>query len=175
MDKKIWTRYIVLLAVSALLVVFVTLRNRGYNEKTSDLVTVKTEAVTAFEVTKNPSTSSGQAKSLRIEKADSLWVFAAPDTGTVGQQKVDRFFKALDGQKNGFVTDKAEKYGHFNVDSTAVHVKLYSGDAVGTEFYIGRSGASYSSDYIRYPADPKVYMTSGKVLNTVSENAAFWR
>ena len=168
MNKNTWTKYLGILAVALLLLGYVYTKNSRYEEKQSAILDFDRDAMTAIEILKSEN-------SLRIEKSDSLWVFSS-DTGDVAQHKLTRLFDALSGMKTGFITEKPKKYAQFNVDSTAMQLFLYSGEGVEVaHIYIGRSSTNYNSDYIRYPNDAKVYMTSGKILNTMGERASFWR
>lgn len=168
MDKSTWTKYIAILGVAVLLLGYVYLKNSRYEEKQSPILEYNREDVTSFEVQRRDN-------AIRLESSDSLWVFAGNDTGDVAQHKVERMFDALDGMKTGFITDKAEKYATFNVDSTAMQLRVFNGDSELGHLYVGRSSANYRSDYVRYPDDPKVYITSGKLINTLGEAASFWR
>ena len=163
-----WKKYLSILAVALILLGYVYMKNSRYEEKQSNILDDNSDTISLIEIHKLDAT-------LRLEKSDSLWVFADGDTGNVAQQKVTKLFEALSGSKTAYITDKVEKYTKFNVDSSAIQLYLYSGEKERLHLYIGNSSTNYNSDYIRYENDPKVYMTSGKIINTLSESADFWR
>ena len=165
-----WMRYVILLAVALLLLLVVSLKNRRYQPKVTDVFDIQVEDVNAFTISKD-------TLSVTLMKADTNWVFAEPDTGTVKDVKIENFFKnVVNAKKSGFVTRNAEKYDQYNVsDTKGLKVELKKGDFVLGTIYLGRSKASWSQNYIRYPDDPKVYSSVKNMLSHASERASFWR
>jgi len=172
MVKKInpWIRYIIILAFAVLLLLLVTLKNKKHGSKVADVFQVKTEEITAFTIGK------GQ-NSVTLIKADTTWIFAEPDTGAVKDWRINNFFtNIVNAKRTGFVTKNPEKYDQYNIsDSLAIYVQLKHGESVLETVFVGRSKSSYSQDYVRYPDDPKVYITQKKLLSYLGEKAASWR
>ena len=109
---------------------------------------------------------------------DTTWVFAAPDTGVVAQQKVDNFLNNVikEGEVTDYQTQNPEKYNQYNIsDDKATKLTIITKDGKKIEFFASRSGNSWAHDYIRYANDPKVYITSKKIIYHFSERASFWR
>ncbi|MBN2602203.1 MAG: DUF4340 domain-containing protein [Candidatus Marinimicrobia bacterium] len=168
--QNLWMKYVLLLAVALLLLLVVSLKNRRYQPKVTDVFDIKVEDVNAFTISKD-------TLSVTLLKSDTSWVFADPDTGIVKDTKIENFFKnVVEAQKSGFVTKNSEKYDQYNVSGEkGLKVDLKKGEFILGTIYLGRSKTSWSQDYIRYPDDPKVYTSQKKMLSYASERASFWR
>ncbi|MCK4295507.1 MAG: DUF4340 domain-containing protein [Candidatus Marinimicrobia bacterium] len=168
--KSSWGKYIIILAIAILLLFVVRLKENKYEQKVTDIFSVDVENVNAFTITK------GEV-SVTLMFADTTWIFAEPDTGKVKQYRIDNFLKnVVEGKKTGFATDKTEKYSQYNVSGElGTTVEIKKGETVLASIIVGSSKASWAQDYIRYPDNPKVYITQKKLLNYLSEKASFWR
>lgn len=165
-----WLKYIVLLAIALVLLLVVTLKNRRYQPDITDVFDVNVEDVTAFTVSKD-------TLSVTLVKGDTTWVFAEPDTGVVKDYRIENFFRNIvEAKKSGYITKNPEKYDQYNVsEEKGLKIELKKGEFVLATTYLGRSKTSWSQDYIRYPDDPKVYISQNKMLSYASERASFWR
>ena len=165
-----WSKYIILLVIAVLLLLVVSIKNRRYQPNVSRVFDVNVEDVNAFTVSKD-------TVSVTLLKADTTWVFAEPDTGTVKDYRIENFFKnVVNAKKTGFVTKNPDKYDQYNVsDKKGLKVELKKGEFVLGTIYLGRSKANWSQNYIRYPDDPKVYSSQKNMLSYASERASFWR
>ncbi|RKY52297.1 MAG: hypothetical protein DRP89_07915 [Candidatus Neomarinimicrobiota bacterium] len=168
--KSSWGIYVAVLAIAILLLLVVRLKENKYEQKVTDIFNVDVENVNAFTITK------GEV-SVTLMFADTTWIFAEPDTGKVKQFRINNFLSnVVKGKKTGFATDKPEKYSQYNItDELGTKVELKKGETVLASVIVGKSKASWAQDYIRYPNDPKVYITQKKLLNYLSEKASFWR
>ncbi len=168
--KNPWIKYIILLAVALALLLTVSLKNRRYQQKVSDVFDVNVEDISTITISKD-------TVSVTIMKGDTCWVFAEPDTGVVKETRINNFFSnVVKAQKSGFVTKNPEKYDQYSVsDQTGLRIEMKKGDFVLATAYFGRSKTSWAQDYIRYPDDPKIYTSQKKILSSVSERASFWR
>jgi len=168
--KSPWIKYIVLLAAALLLLLAVSLRNQRYKPKVSEVFDIKADDINTISITKD-------TLSITLMKGDTAWVFAEPDTGLVKNDRIENFFEnVINAKKSGFVTKNPEKYDQYNVsDKLALIVELKKGEYVLGTVLLGRSKTSWAQDYIRYPDDPKVYISQKKMLGSVSEQASFWR
>ena len=81
-----WSKYIILLVIAVLLLLVVSIKNRRYQPNVSRVFDVNVEDVNAFTVSKD-------TVSVTLLKADTTWVFAEPDTGTVKDYRIENFFK----------------------------------------------------------------------------------
>lgn len=161
--------YIIIFLVLAALLIFVSLRNKKFEQSAEPVFTVNQVNLTSFTLSKG-------SDSVTLVKNDSLWVFQEPDTGMVDQNKIKTVLEnTLNIQRTGFITDKPEKYSQFNVDSNAVKIELFTSGEKAEELLVGRSKSSWNTNYVKYPDDPKVYITQEAILNRVQENADFWR
>jgi len=168
--KSFWVKYTILLAVALLLLLSVSLKNQRHKPKVSDVFDIKADDINAVSITKD-------TLSITLMKGDTAWVFAEPDTGLVKNDRMENFFEnVINAKKSGFVTKNPEKYDQYNVsDKLGVKVELKKGEYVMGTVLLGRSKTSWAQDYIRYPDDPKVYISQKKMLGSVSERASFWR
>jgi len=169
--KNPWTKYIVLLVIALMLLSINFLKNRKYEEKSEPIFTFDKTAVTEIKVTKD-------TLSVTLIKGDTSWVFAAPDTGEVNQNRTETFLKNLvvEGELTGYQTKNPDKYATYGItddDATKIQLKL-AGNKMRTVF-VSRSKSNWAHDYIRYPDDPKVYITDKKIMYYFSERASFWR
>ena len=164
-----WGRYAAYIIVALVLLLIVTQKNKKYEQKVDRIFNLAAGNVTSFKVSK------GDVNITLNKISDTLWVFLEPDTGTVNQSKIDRVLSTiLDMNTTGYVTDKPGKYAQFNVDSTALTLEIFTADD-SEKIIIGRSGSSWSQDYVRLTGNPKVFITREKILNDVKETADFWR
>ncbi|MBN2789961.1 MAG: DUF4340 domain-containing protein [Candidatus Delongbacteria bacterium] len=161
--------YIIIFLVLAAFLIFVSLRNKKFEQTSEPVFKVNQVNLTSFTLSKGDD-------SVTLLKDDSLWVFQEPDTGMVDQNKIKTLLEnTLKIQRTGFITDKPEKYSQFNVDSNAVKFELFVSGQKVEELLIGRSKSSWSTNYIKYPVDPKIYISQESILNRVQEKADFWR
>lgn len=163
-------RYIILLGIAIILLLIVINKNKRYEQDVSDIFEVDPDDVTAFTITKG-------SDSVILLRADTTWVFAEPDTGTVKEFRVKNFFSnVVQGKKTEYVTKDWEKYERYNVsDSLGTHIELKKGESLLASLIAGRSKSSASHDYIRYPDNPRVYMTRTKIMWYLGAQASFWR
>lgn len=165
-----WIKYLIILAIAIIVLIVVNQREKQYEAKVTDIFDINPEDITAFTISKGK-------ESVTLLNADTTWVFAEPDTGTVKDYRIDNFFRyVVNGKKTAFVTEDTAKYEQYNVtDSLGTKVELKKGEYVLGSIIVGRSQSSWAHDYIRYPDDKKVYMTQEKLLNHISEKASSWR
>jgi len=170
MDKKIWIRYAIALTAVLLLLWYVSARNSSYEADSSPILPFDTDEITSLEI------SSG-SESLRLFRTDSLWTFSPGDTLQPAESKVLRCLQALEGEKGSHLTEKADRYSLYNVDSTAMLLKIYTADSEieALAVHFGRSSSHYNADHIRYLDDPRVYLSKNRVLNTLSTDSSFWQ
>lgn len=161
--------YVVVLIVLVILLLFVSLRNKKFEQTSEPIFTVDPLNITSFTLSKG-------VDSVTLVKNDSLWTFQKPDTGLVDQNKIKTMIEnTLKIKRTGFITDNPEKYSQFQIDSNAVKLELFVSGQKAEELIIGRSKSSWNTNYIKYPDDPKVYISQESILNRVQEKADFWR
>ncbi len=170
-SKNPWTKYIVLLVIALLLLGVNYLKNKKYQATSEAIFEFSKEDVTEITIRKDTLATT-------LVKGDTSWVFAAPDTGKVNQGKVDRFLENVveKAEYTGFQTKNPDNYGTYNIsDNRATHLTLkVSGDSEHNLF-VSRSKSNWAHDYIRYPSNPKVYITAQKIMYHFSERPDFWR
>jgi hypothetical protein len=75
-SKNLWIKYAIILGVALILLLMVSLKNRRYEPKISNVFNVKSEDISAVTISKD-------TISVTLVKGDTTWIFAEPDTGLV--------------------------------------------------------------------------------------------
>lgn len=172
MDKKKnpWLPYLIVLGVLIALLIYTQWKESGYEIKIRRIVNVKDDVITSITISKNNS-------AVTLEKADTLWVFQAPDTGAVSVYRIKEFFKeVVNGEYENAITSDTALYDKYGVTADkATKVVLRKQDEVIANFYVGRSVTDFQLEYIRFENDPRVYPARQKMLNKMGTTAGWWR
>ena len=167
--KNFMMTYIIVFVVLVGLWILVSQRDKKFEQKNEPIFSINPTTLTSFTVSKGKT-------AVTLLKKDSLWVSQEPDTGNVEQNRIKSVLEnTLKVKRTVFITDKPEKYSQFSVDSNAVKIELFVSGKKVEELLIGRSKTSWSTNYIKYPDDPKVYISQESILNRIQEKADFWR
>jgi len=169
--KNPWTKYIVLLVVALLLLGVNFMKNRKHVQKTDPIFEIKSEEVIQISITKD-------TLEVILAKSDTNWVFVSQDTGEVNQDRIDNFLKNImeDGEYSGFQTMNPDKYTQYEItDNLSTKITLKLANNSEKVLYTSHSKSNYAHDYIRYENDPKVYVTTKKIMYHFSERSDFWR
>ncbi len=168
--QKMWVPYIGILSVLLILLVYSQYRQRRYEVRIEPVFAFKPDDVTSFTIWKDN-------LSVTIAKQDSVWIFAAPDTGQPAKYKIEAFFKdVVKGEREGFISDDTSTYSKYGVsDAKAVRVDLRNGDETHSSVFLGQSVSDYNQEYIRYSNNPKVYPARQSMINKLSGAASWWR
>ena len=170
-NKNPWTKYILLLLIALILLGVNLLKNKKYKPTSENIFHLKIENITEINIAKD-------TLSVTLVKSDTSWTFAAPDTGEVSQDRVDRFLNNFvkKGKYTDYQTENPEKYSQYNItDEKATKITLKTNGEKKIALYAARSNSNWAHDYIRYTDDPKVYITADKIMYYFSERASFWR
>jgi hypothetical protein len=170
-NKNPWKKYLILLALALILWGVTSLKERKYAPSTEKIFDFTSDQVTEITVEKD-------TLSVTLVKNDTSWVFAAPDTGDVNQNKVTTFLENVieEGTHTGFQTKNQDKYTHYEItDDLATKITLKLKNEKQRDLFVSRSKSNWSHDYIRYPKDPKVYITGKKIMYYFSEKTSFWK
>ena len=111
-----WMKYIILLVVALVLLGVNVLKNRKHVSTSEKIFDFSSENITEFTVSKD-------TLSVTLIKGDTSWVFAAPDTGEVNQQKIDNFLSTViqEGEYTDYQTKNPEKYDQYNISDDKGH------------------------------------------------------
>jgi hypothetical protein len=71
------------------------------------------------------------------------------------------------------MTQKKDKWGTYNVDSTGTHVKVFTGEAVAEQFWVGKNNTG--ANYIRLDEDLEVYEVSVPIESYFNKTISAWR
>ena len=170
-NKNPWIKYILILIVALALLGINGLKNKKYEPSNEKLFKLNSVEINEISFSKD-------TLSVTLQKSDTTWFFAYPDTGNVSQDKVEKFFENIieKGERTGYQTDNPENYERYNItDEKATKVMIRATNDKVIEFFTSRSEGNWTFDYVRFPNDPKVYITSKKIMYYLSEKASFWR
>lgn len=168
--KNPWVKYLVILGIAIVLLLFSVLKNRRYQQETSPVFELQEKDVTAISIISPQDTVSFQ------QLNDTTWTPIEPDTGDINESKVERFIGGLlEMKQTGIATEKKDKHATYNVDDKSTLVELKKGEKVLTSFYLGRSKASWSQGYVRFKGENKVYRTNKNLSYLASSNPESWQ
>jgi len=173
---NLWLRYLIILGVVLVLLLIASIKNRRYESQEQPILRFKQDLVNAVSII-------NAEQSLTLVKGDSGWTFITPDTIRIKDYKINNLFKTLfNGRRTGYVTSNPDKYAMYKVTpEEATIVELRQNERVLGILLIGSSQPDYErgylrdQDYLKYPDDPKVYMSRDKMLYHISADSAFWR
>lgn len=168
--KNPWLPYLGVLVLLLLWFVYSLFREKQYEVDIEPLFDFAYEKLSAFSITRDSST-------VTLLKADSVWVFASPDTGSPAAYKVEQFLKdVVRGEREGYVSDDTSRYDQYGVsDTKAMQIELRDAASVLERAYVGRSTSDFNQEFIRYEGDSRVYPSRQKLLNKLGATADWWR
>ena len=166
-----WIKYIVILVVAITLLAFQQIKTNKYSQKSEKIFKIKAEDINEITVSKD-------TNSVTLMKDDDKWFFAYPDTGSVNEQKILSFLENVidKGKTTDFQTKNPNNYAKYSVtENLGTHLLLKDTKSNTINVIFGQSKSTWAHDYIKLPNDPKVYITSKKIIYLLSEKANFWR
>jgi len=168
--KNPWIPYLAILGLLILWFVYSQFRSKQYEVMIEPLFDFPPKSVTEFTITQD-------TVSVRLIRADSLWFFAAPDTGLPALYKIEQFVKdVLQGEREGYVTEDTSRYDVYGISKTkAIRLQLKGDSDVLTTILVGRSTSDFNQEFVKYSGDPKVYPSRQKILNKLGVTASWWR
>ncbi|TRZ77219.1 DUF4340 domain-containing protein [bacterium] len=99
-----------------------------------------------------------------LSKVENKWVVSSKSGVNADQAVVNEMInKAEEITKNDLASTNPEKKSSFEVDESGVEIKMYSGDSLITDFFVGKAGADFNSTYVRLAEEDDVYLTKNYI------------
>lgn len=146
-----------------LIVIFVILAAVAYLIKTAPLANHKLEAETVFggleenkidkiEIVKNEN-------SIILEKKNSLWVVASSGDFKAEQERIGNIITQIISAKQlALVSENFEKQAKYQVEDKDTRVRFFAGDNLAADFFVGKTGTSSNTNYLRMADSSNVYL-----------------
>ncbi len=99
-----------------------------------------------------------------LSRVENKWVVSSKSGVDADQGAVNEMInKAEEITKNDIASTNPEKKSSFEVDESGVEIKMYSGDSLITDFFVGKAGADFNSTYVRLAEEDDVYLTKNYI------------
>lgn len=146
-----------------LIVIFIILLAAAYLIKTAPWANHKLEAEAIFsgldenkidkiEITKNEN-------SVILEKKNNLWVVANLENFKAEQERVGGIIAQITSAKQlALVSENFEKQSKYQVEDKDTRVKFFTGDNLAADFFVGKTGTSSNTNYLRIADSNSVYL-----------------
>jgi len=106
-----------------------------------------------------------------LSKVENKWVVSSKSGVDADQVAVNEILnKTEEITKNDLVSTNPEKKASFEVDESGVEIKMYSGDSLITDFFVGKAGADFNSTYVRLAEEDDVYLTKNYIRMHFDKN-----
>ncbi|MFA6027915.1 MAG: DUF4340 domain-containing protein [Patescibacteria group bacterium] len=153
MPKKYLATYILLGCLALLAVAVYIIKVQPFSNKEDASGISFYSAFNKDNITKIEIINSGQT--VTLTKESDKWMQDGVEAKT---EDIDSIFtKTADIKVTEPITDSADKLTLFQVDGSALTVKMYAGEQLIYHFYIGKNTPDYNGNYIRKEGENKVY------------------
>jgi len=153
----------ILLAVVLGILIIVTatasiVSNRKQEDKNGEaLITANIREANKIEIIK-------EGEIQELSKIDNKWVVSSKSGVDADQVAVNEMInKTEEITKGDLASTNPEKKASFEVDESGVEIKMYSGDSLITDFFVGKAGADFNSTYVRLAEEDNVYLTKNYI------------
>ncbi|MBU4331997.1 DUF4340 domain-containing protein [Patescibacteria group bacterium] len=154
--KKFKTTYILGIVFLVLAGIILITKFPGQNKsetKRAFLKNINIEDISKIEITTRETNHM-------LQKQDSTWVVASRDNAQANPEDVVNIINTLKELEVGdAVSENLDKQSVFEVDASGIEVKLYQGDNLRIDFFIGKAGPNFDSNFIRRAESNEVYLT----------------
>jgi hypothetical protein len=143
-------------------------RERNLKEKLLALDTAKVSSI-------HIAPAGDEKKVIRLARAGHSWTIDnGQHKGKVELVGVKNALSAVaEIRPARMITQKKEKWETYNVDSTGTHVKVFAGEAVAGEFWVGKNTTGTS--YVRLAGDNEVYEIAAPIESYFNKTFSGWR
>jgi hypothetical protein len=153
MSKKYLATYILLGCLALLAVAVYIIKVQPFSDKEDVNGTSFYSAFNKDSITKIEIINAGQVVTLTRES--DKWMQDGVEAKT---EDIDSIFtKTADIKVLEPITDSVDKLALFQVDASALTIKMYAGEQLTYHFYIGKNTPDYNGNYIRKEGENKVY------------------
>ena len=113
---------------------------------------------------------------IALERRRDQWFLTDPLEYPADQGYVETLLRnASDLKIDGMVSDKPEKHGLFQVDSTGTEVRLSSSHQRLATFVVGKTSNDYSHTYVRRSDGEEIYLIKGLIGGHYTRRVRDWR
>ena len=161
-----------------LIIIFVVLIGVFYLSSKKEGKVKPGEAGTLFDIDSTQVSTIQLVKdqeSVTLEKRGDEWFLSAPVDYRANQRYVEELVgNASHLRIESMVSDKPEKHGKFEVDSTGTEATIYAGGQ-SFAFVVGKASSDYSHSYVRKKDADEIYMVKGMIKRYYSKRLNDWR
>ncbi len=113
---------------------------------------------------------------VNLRKSGGEWmILVNGDLKRCDKSKVERVFTTLDSLKGEVVSSNPSKYDEFEVGKDSRMVVLISGSDTMCTLYIGKTGPSFSSTYVRLAGKKPVFLVNRYLKGIFPTETGRWR
>jgi hypothetical protein len=151
---KIKKEYIILTAVIAALVLYLTFRktDRAHYEL-PEIPKIDAKAITKLEI-------ENAGKTIVLNKKDATW-HIGPEAYPADTETVDDMLEIIASLAVKALVSESENYNRYDLNEKKITVKAWSGETLKREFDIGKPASTYQHTFVRLKGDPNVYHARG--------------
>lgn len=104
---------------------------------------------------------------VELVKEDSQWLVESKDRLPANGDRVNDLLRSTaELERKELVSSNPENQGRYKVNEQGTRVKLWAGERLQADYYIGEIGPSFNSTYVRKEGEDKVYLVY-RVLTSV--------
>ncbi|MCK4745336.1 DUF4340 domain-containing protein [Candidatus Parcubacteria bacterium] len=98
-------------------------------------------------------------KNIILEKKNDLWVVASSENFKAEQERAGSIItQIVNAEQLALVSENPEKQPIYQVKDKYTRVKFFTSDNLKVDFFIGKSGDSYNTNYLRMADSNSVYL-----------------
>lgn len=111
---------------------------------------------------------NGEEKDTLVKK-DGQWLVTSENDLPADKEKIEQLLASLEKLKKTELVSKNESYHHkFGVNQeSAIGLKVYQGETTLLHLLVGNAGPDFESNYIRFPEQKEVYLSSVALRSTL--------
>ncbi len=106
-------------------------------------------------------------------KKDGQWLIASEENKKADQDKVKSLLDTFQKLKKGeLISQNPDNFSNFSLDEEkAIKVKLFEGDNLAFEIWVGGPGPAFNKTYFRLPDEEKVYLSNVSLRSEVIQTS----
>ncbi len=160
---------LIVLVVVALVVQKNWKSRRSYKENSPIPSSVTEDAITRLEIINGKDT-------VEVRKTNGKWVVMVNgEPREANQSLIEKRLQILVNLKGEVVSKNPKNYEKFGVTENAHRVIAYNGNKKLVELYLGNTGPTFSSTYVRNPEMKEVFLVKSYLKSPFTSNVEGWR
>lgn len=145
-------------------------KKRSHTEKEQKLLSITKDTVTGLHII-NP------YEEVELTKKNDQWLVATSNNYPADTESLEKAIDTLCDLKASKIASKnADAYSKYKLDNaqaTIVNIKLNEDEK--KKLYVGKNGPGFTTTYVRYEEDPKVYLIDEYLGSTFNRGGRTWR